>query len=279
MVRLSQQTASWASLALALVHGVSGSLTGSGDVTYNDYEAISEADRATNPPSCGMPYAQLDLSRITAVEAMDTATDCGTCLKVTNTGDTSKTIYVLAVDTGGQGLDLSEPAFSQLFPLTDGMGSAEWSPVDSSYCAGIWNTGSAAASSASTVAQDSSFSSVQAPYSTSSAPPVIGHDAQSSTDADPSSTTEYVPPVSTADTAPVADTTVEEATVSTADTTPVAATTSDEASAPTEQPTSSAPSMVYSTNAASTESVYVPPMETAPAQTTEPPVSRCRMRD
>lgn len=53
-----------------------------------------------------MPYNELNLARITAVAKMDTSATCGLCLKVVNSVDTSKFIYVLAVDLGGSGLDV-----------------------------------------------------------------------------------------------------------------------------------------------------------------------------
>ncbi|KAJ2823804.1 hypothetical protein FBU31_004166, partial [Coemansia sp. 'formosensis'] len=106
-----------------------GLLTGSGIITYHDYQAIPAELVVNNPPSCGMPYAQLDLTRITAVQAMSTATDCGQCIKVSNANNPSKFVYVLAVDTGGRGLDLSKPSFGQLFDIDDGVGPAQWAPV------------------------------------------------------------------------------------------------------------------------------------------------------
>jgi hypothetical protein len=54
-----------------------------------------------------MPYATLDLSRITAVQGLNKVTDCNKCIKVVNTQDPSKYVYVLAVDLGGSGLDVS----------------------------------------------------------------------------------------------------------------------------------------------------------------------------
>lgn len=53
-----------------------------------------------------MPYNELNLARITAVQNMDTSTTCNLCLKVVNAEDTSKYVYVLAVDMGGSGLDV-----------------------------------------------------------------------------------------------------------------------------------------------------------------------------
>ncbi|KAJ2704437.1 hypothetical protein FB645_003289 [Coemansia sp. IMI 203386] len=115
------------------------SLTGSGTITYHDYEGMDANLIVNNPPSCGMPYSELDRTRITAVQLLNTATDCGQCIQVINTNDPSKFVYVLAVDTGGRGLDLSMTAFSQLFNVADGVGAAAWTPVDNSNCAGVWS--------------------------------------------------------------------------------------------------------------------------------------------
>ena len=60
-----------------------------------------------------------------AVEALDKSTDCMKCLKVTAT-NTGKSIYVLAVDTGGQGLDISSPAFLELFGQKTDASPASW---------------------------------------------------------------------------------------------------------------------------------------------------------
>lgn len=54
-----------------------------------------------------MPYNQLNLARITAVQNMNTGATCNLCLKVVNTANPAKFIYVLAVDLGGAGLDVS----------------------------------------------------------------------------------------------------------------------------------------------------------------------------
>ena len=54
-----------------------------------------------------MPYAELNLALITAVQAMDTSSTCNLCLNVTN-GDESRNIYALAVDMGGSGLDVND---------------------------------------------------------------------------------------------------------------------------------------------------------------------------
>ncbi|KAJ2799429.1 hypothetical protein H4R21_003550 [Coemansia helicoidea] len=135
----------WALAGAALLaRPGAGLLTGSGIITYHDYQALPLSAVANNPPSCGMPYAQLDLTRITAVQALDNKVDCGQCVKVCNAKDDAKFVYVLAVDLGGRGLDLSKPSFGRLFPLDDGIGPATWAPVDNSHCAGIWSNGAAA---------------------------------------------------------------------------------------------------------------------------------------
>ncbi|KAJ2559751.1 hypothetical protein EV175_000183 [Coemansia sp. RSA 1933] len=195
-----KQVSLWkTSLALVFVsYGVSANLAGSGTISYNDYQAIPLASLQYNPPSCGMPYAELDLTRITAVQQMDTATDCGKCIKVTNANNPSLCVYVLAVDTGGRGLDLSKPAFGKIFDIDAGLGAAEWAPADSSYCAGIWTTGSSQGSdSSSSVAVSSAPAQspttvVQAPASTA----VYVSPAQAAAQA-PEPTT-IVPPTSSA---------------------------------------------------------------------------------
>lgn len=115
-------------------------VTGAGTITYHDYQALPLAALANNPPSCGMPYRDLDLTRITAVQTMNVPTDCGKCLKVSNARN-GKFVYVMAVDTGGRGLDLTKPAFGQLFDIADGVGPAKWEQVDGMHCQGIWGKG------------------------------------------------------------------------------------------------------------------------------------------
>ncbi|KAJ1831351.1 hypothetical protein LPJ63_004336 [Coemansia sp. RSA 2711] len=150
----------------ALAQQAHGALSSSGTITYHDYQSLPLSALAYNPPACGMPYAELDLTRITAVQAIDTTSECGQCLKVSNANDPSKYVYVLAVDKGGRGLDLSKPAFGRLFNIDDGVGPAQWSPVDNSNCKGVWSNGG-----------DSAYNGAQVPASsaepaTTSAPAV-----------------------------------------------------------------------------------------------------------
>lgn len=112
-------------------------MVGSANITPHDYIGLGPA-LLTNPPSCGMPYATLDISRITAVQAMDKSFECGTCLKVYNTRDTSRFIFVLAVDTGGQGLDISIPSFDKLFGQKTDPAPASWAPTDPANCKDIY---------------------------------------------------------------------------------------------------------------------------------------------
>ncbi|KAJ1898098.1 hypothetical protein LPJ66_002960 [Kickxella alabastrina] len=141
MVRLSYTyfLSSLLVIAATTASFAAATLSGTGTITYHDYQAIALELLKYNPPSCGMPYAELDLTRITAVQTMNTSTDCGQCIKVTNSNDPSKFVYVLAVDTGGRGLDLSKPSFGKLFNIDDGIGPASWTPVDNSNCVGIWS--------------------------------------------------------------------------------------------------------------------------------------------
>ncbi|KAI8969105.1 hypothetical protein BDF20DRAFT_145052 [Mycotypha africana] len=118
-----------------------GSLSGSAVITPQDYYGLPAKALANNPPACGMPYNQLNLALITAVEKMDTSSTCNQCLKVVNTRKPSVFIYVLAVDLGGSGLDLSIPAFNYLFNQSYDASPASWSTVDSSYCEGIYTPG------------------------------------------------------------------------------------------------------------------------------------------
>ncbi|CAG8487519.1 474_t:CDS:2 [Ambispora leptoticha] len=120
-------------LAVTARAGLSGSQT----ITPEDYPVFGPK-AVNNPPFCGMPYAELDLNRITAVEGLGQG-GCGTCLKVTSLDDSSKSVFVLAVDQGGQGLDLSTGAFMVLFGQDQSPAGASWSPVDGSNCNGIWS--------------------------------------------------------------------------------------------------------------------------------------------
>ncbi|ORZ19533.1 hypothetical protein BCR42DRAFT_409977 [Absidia repens] len=121
-------------------------LSGSGKITPQDYIGLPADALKTNPPACGMPYATLDLSRITAVQALDSKADCNKCIKVVNTKN-KKFIYALAVDLGGAGLDLSIPSFKELFGQQYDASPATWSETDYSNCAGIYSKGGNSSSS------------------------------------------------------------------------------------------------------------------------------------
>ncbi|KAI8886660.1 hypothetical protein K501DRAFT_331118 [Backusella circina FSU 941] len=116
-------------------------LQGSASITPQDYIGLPAASLANNPPACDIPYSSLNLARITAVENMDTSSTCNLCLKVVNSNNPSKFVYVLAVDLGGSGLDMSIPSFKELFGQQYDASPASWTTVDSSYCAGIYTPG------------------------------------------------------------------------------------------------------------------------------------------
>ncbi|KAK4510151.1 uncharacterized protein ATC70_006323 [Mucor velutinosus] len=116
-------------------------LSGSARITPQDYYGLPTSALANNPPACGMPYNQLNLARITAVANMNTGSTCNLCLKVVNSANPSKFIYVLAVDLGGSGLDLSIPSFEYLFGQRYDASPASWTTVASSYCEGIYTPG------------------------------------------------------------------------------------------------------------------------------------------
>ncbi|KAI8373309.1 hypothetical protein BD560DRAFT_467202 [Blakeslea trispora] len=120
--------------------GAHADLSGSASVTPEDYYGLGEEALRISYPACGMPYSELNLARITAVQAIDTANECGQCLKVTNL-NTGEHIYVLAVDKGGRGLDISIPAFESLFGQKTDPSPAKWTNVKKSNCEGIYTPG------------------------------------------------------------------------------------------------------------------------------------------
>lgn len=109
--------------ALAIAAVTASTLQGSHIITPQDYYGlrklsllfekhlfilfIAATALSNSPPACGMPYNQLNLARITAVQNMNLGSTCNLCLKVMNYVNTTKYIYVLAVDLGGNGLDVS----------------------------------------------------------------------------------------------------------------------------------------------------------------------------
>ncbi|KAJ1758042.1 hypothetical protein LPJ69_004211, partial [Coemansia sp. RSA 1752] len=144
---------------------------GSQSITPHDYQSLGTY-LAASAPSCGYPYATLDISRITAVQLMDTRVECGTCLRIETSqanyiidglavglpeiamathfaattsrfdplpttsiqttmnkrDDEVRYVYVLAVDTGGRGLDLAQVSFTALFGQSLSPMDASWFP-------------------------------------------------------------------------------------------------------------------------------------------------------
>ncbi|KAJ1977979.1 hypothetical protein H4R33_006093 [Dimargaris cristalligena] len=145
---------------------VSALLSGSQKITPHNYVDMGPA-LDTNPPSCGMAYATLDIARITAVQAMNKATDCGKCLKVVNGADSTRYAYVLAVDTGGRGLDVSTVIYKEIFGQDTDPVEASWSQVDDELCMDIWRN---ASGSSHTDSQSDSGSQIQVQDKTAPSP-------------------------------------------------------------------------------------------------------------
>ncbi|KAJ1922107.1 hypothetical protein IWQ60_006612 [Tieghemiomyces parasiticus] len=141
---------------------------------------------ANNPPTCGMAYASLDLTRITAVQNLDIGSDCGKCIKVINGADESKFAYVLVVDKGGRGLDVSTVTYQEVFGQSTDPAQASWSEVNASYCSGIWSDASAQGNSpggdgdsadpvTSAIASPSPAAMVSAPAPAGTVPSDVAH--------------------------------------------------------------------------------------------------------
>ncbi|KAI9294174.1 hypothetical protein K502DRAFT_342610 [Neoconidiobolus thromboides FSU 785] len=91
-----------------------------------------------SPVMCGILGSHMDLDRVTAVQDL-LGSECGTCLKVSGN---DKVVYVMAVDKGGQGLDINMNSFKELFGEESGRFEASWEATDSGNCAGIIKGGS-----------------------------------------------------------------------------------------------------------------------------------------
>jgi len=112
--------------------------SGSGSITTHDYLSMPPSAYVNSAPSCGTNYTNLDITRITAVQLLDKTVDCGTCIRVSSGSDPTRYVDVLAVDTGGRGLDLSTPSFQHIFDDTTGVYPAQWQPVSSDNCRDIY---------------------------------------------------------------------------------------------------------------------------------------------
>ncbi|KAI9721087.1 MAG: hypothetical protein M1812_002568 [Candelaria pacifica] len=118
--------ASLSSLATA------GNLNGRAIISVHQYPQTGR-DAPNNPPFCGMPWHTLDLNRITAVQDL-TQKQCGTCLEICGAKDC---ITMLAVDRGGQHLDMSTGVSLRIIGKDNGVAMAWWKVVDSKFCYGI----------------------------------------------------------------------------------------------------------------------------------------------
>ncbi|KAI0219333.1 hypothetical protein L0F63_000870 [Massospora cicadina] len=96
-------------IANLLLLAVKGALTGTQDITVHHYIKTGNQQYM----ACGMPGADVDLSRVAAVNGLNKQSECGACLKVENTYRTSPQ-YVMALDIVRVGLDLNEDTFQKL---------------------------------------------------------------------------------------------------------------------------------------------------------------------
>ncbi|MFJ3973343.1 hypothetical protein ACIPYR_35055 [Streptomyces parvus] len=109
-------------------------LKGDRPISSHNYRAM--ADLPNYSVFCDIPISMMDLTRITAVQGLDTD-ECGTILKVTNPLKPDAPQYVMAVDRGGAGLDLNSDSFRELFGTNENFQRASWEPADPSHGKGI----------------------------------------------------------------------------------------------------------------------------------------------
>ncbi|KAI9291439.1 hypothetical protein K502DRAFT_272853, partial [Neoconidiobolus thromboides FSU 785] len=110
-------------------------LSGSGPISTHPYQE-QRSILETSQVACGIPASQMNLDRVTAVQGLDKS-QCGTCLKVTSKQN-GLVLYIVAVDIGGQGLDMNTVAFSQLSDgETTGHVDVTWESTDAGKCAGV----------------------------------------------------------------------------------------------------------------------------------------------
>ncbi|KAJ1965031.1 hypothetical protein GGI12_001053 [Dipsacomyces acuminosporus] len=183
---------------------VDAGIAGSQSISPHDYQSLGQALKVS-APSCEYPYATLDISRITAVQSM-TKGSCGACLRVETLpenyieyGETVglppvamathfeatttrfeplptvevhkrssyvRYIYVLAVDTGGLGLDLAQVSFTALFGQSMSPMPAIFYSVDPKHCKDIWRN-----STKQQLKSPTSMRSIPIYYGPSQAPP------------------------------------------------------------------------------------------------------------
>ncbi|KAJ2842974.1 hypothetical protein IWW36_005717 [Coemansia brasiliensis] len=78
-------------------------------------------------------------------------------------------IYVLAIDTGGRGLDLAQVSFTALFGQSLSPMNAAWFPVDPKHCKDIWRNNTSEQTQSPT-----SMSDIKVRVGKSEAPPGLG---------------------------------------------------------------------------------------------------------
>ncbi|KAI9700712.1 MAG: hypothetical protein M1836_002081 [Candelina mexicana] len=109
-----------------------GELNGRAKISVHQYPETGR-NAPNNPPFCGMPWHALDLNRITAVQDL-TQSQCGTCLEICGV---KRCITMLAVDRGGQHLDMSTGVSLSVIGTENGVAEAWWKVVDLKWCHGI----------------------------------------------------------------------------------------------------------------------------------------------
>ena len=103
-------------------------------ISTHDYPSMLTS-APNNPPVCGMSWGSLDLSRVTAMEHLDT-NDCGTCLEICGVAGCAD---IMVIDRGGKGLDLSTAAKARVLGVGNDVGEARWREVDQARCRDVWN--------------------------------------------------------------------------------------------------------------------------------------------
>ncbi|KAJ2656715.1 hypothetical protein IW148_005508 [Coemansia sp. RSA 1199] len=83
--------------------------------------------------------------------------------------DKVRFVYVLAVDTGGRGLDLAQVSFTALFGQSLSPMDAAWFPVNAKYCEDIWRN-----STKQQMQSPTSMSDIKVGVGRSQAPPGLG---------------------------------------------------------------------------------------------------------
>ncbi|KAF2455462.1 hypothetical protein BDY21DRAFT_66174 [Lineolata rhizophorae] len=107
-------------------------------VSMHDYPSLANA--AYNPPFCEVPYASLDLSRVTAKLYADHTTDCGSCLRVCGPAACTSLLVIDQSNDPGRALDISTAAAEVITGGDTSAGTWDVSieEVGAEECVGVW---------------------------------------------------------------------------------------------------------------------------------------------